>query len=281
MGAGQAIGRSSGRSTLLLLLPALATAQVAPNRTTLYLHPTDVSDARALWVNPAGLGRVEEASLHLDVTVGDPGSSGRLRQLTAGFNSRGLSFGYQRDLFPSGARGHTYRLGFAGGRPGLAAGLATALYRGDAASGTGWDVGLVYDAAPVLTVGGVIENVGRPTVRDSTLRITYVAGATWRLLGSRAALSAHGRFTADGAAGYALGLRAGFREGTPQPLHLLARLDTDRSLRRAGFAFGLSLGGDDLAGAVVTTPGTLGRLDALSLYGVSTRRFSSRGGPAR
>src|SRR5207247_2330363 len=124
----------------LLLLASGALAQVAPNNATLYLHPTDVSDARALWVNPAGLGHFPEASVHLDLTVGDPGAKGQLRQLTLGLNSRGLSLGYQRDLFSSGRRGHTYKLGYAAGRGGLAAGFATALYRGGT-SGTGWDVG--------------------------------------------------------------------------------------------------------------------------------------------
>ena len=261
-------------------MAAAARAQVTPNQTTLYLHPTDVTDARALWVNPAGLGRIEEASVHLDVTVGDPGSAGRLRQLTLGFNSRGLSFGYQRDVFDGGLRGHTYRFGFAGGRERLALGLAMALYRGDASS-TGWNVGLVYDVAPALTIGGVIENLGHPAVRDSTLAVTYVPGATLHLFGPRAALSAHGRLTSDRVAGYAFGLRAGVRESTSRPLRLLVRLDTDHALRRAAFAFGLSLGREDVVGAVARTPGDLGRLDALSLYGVSTRRFSrARGGAA-
>jgi len=84
-------------------------SQVAPNRSTQYLHPTEVSDARALWVNPAGLALFPEASLNLDVTVGDPGAKGRLRQFTLGLNSRGLSFGYQRDVFDGGVRGSTYR----------------------------------------------------------------------------------------------------------------------------------------------------------------------------
>ena len=75
--------------------------------------------------------------------MGDPGGDARLRQLTFGFNSRGLSFGYQRDVFAGGARGHTYRLGLGAGRAGLAAGLATAIYRGNT-KGTGWDFGVVY-----------------------------------------------------------------------------------------------------------------------------------------
>ncbi len=266
-------GRTAGLSVLFLALAARAETQVAPNRATLYLHPTEVSDARALWVNPAGLGRFEEASLHLDLTVGDPGASGRLRQVTLSVNSRGLSFGYQRDLFDGGGRGGTYRVGFAAGHARLAGGAAAALYRGGGSS-SGWDVGVLYDCTPLLTVGGVIENLGQPRVRDSTLRVTYVPSATLQLLGRRVALSGLGRLTPDGVRGYAFGVRATLRQGAQLPIGLTARLDTDRSLRRAGLAFGFSLGGLDAAGLVATTPGDLGRVDALSVYGVSTRRFS-------
>ena len=258
----------------LLLLASGALAQVAPNNATLYLHPTDVSDARALWVNPAGLGHFPEASVHLDLTVGDPGAKGQLRQLTLGLNSRGLSLGYQRDLFSSGRRGHTYKLGYAAGRGGLAAGFATALYRGGT-SGTGWDVGILYDWTPALSIGGVIQNIGQPVVRDSTLRLTYVPSATLQLAGRRVVLSALTRLTSDGVAGYGFGARGTLRAGTSLPIGLLARLDTDRSLHRGGFAFGFSLGAADMAGLVATTPADVNGIDALSLYGVSTRRFTS------
>ncbi len=271
---GRSDQRTVGLSVPLLLLASGALAQVAPNNATLYLHPTDVSDARALWVNPAGLGHFPEASVHLDLTVGDPGAKGQLRQLTLGLNSRGLSLGYQRDLFSSGRRGHTYKLGYAAGRGGLAAGFATALYRGGT-SGTGWDVGILYDWTPALSIGGVIQNIGQPVVRDSTLRLTYVPSATLQLAGRRVVLSALSRLTSDGVAGYGFGVRGTLRAGTSLPIGLLARLDTDRSLHRGGFAFGFSLGAADMAGLVATTPADVNGIDALSLYGVSTRRFTS------
>src|SRR2546429_196717 len=157
-----------------------ALAQVAPNNATLYLHPTDVSDARALWVNPAGLGHFPEASVHLDLTVGDPGAKGQLRQLTLGLNSRGLSLGYQRDLFSSGRRGHTYKLGYAAGRGGLAAGFATALYRGGT-SGTGWDVGILYDWTPALSIGGGVPDIGPTGGRASAPRLPYGPNRTLQL----------------------------------------------------------------------------------------------------
>ena len=270
--------RTGGLSLLWLVLPAVAGAQVAPNRAALYLYPSDVTDARAVWVNPAGPGRFEEASLHLDLTVGDPGAAGRLRQLTLGMSSRGLSFGYQRDVFDAGARGHTYRIGYAAGRAGLSAGVAAALYRGGGASTSGWDLGILYDWRASLSVGGVIENVGRPTVRGETLPVTYLPSATVRLLDGRAALSADGRFTAASALGYAFGLRATLGVATRVPVGLLARLDTDGRLARAGLVFGVSFGSQDVAGLVATAPGDAGRIDGLNLYGVSTRRFArSRG----
>ena len=271
---GRSDRRTVGLFLPLLLLATRTLAQAAPNTTTRYLFPTDVRDARALWVNPAGLGVFPEASVHLDLTVGDPGASGKLRQLTFGLNSRGLSLGYQRDLFSDHKRGHTYRVGVATGHAGLAAGLAAALYRGTG-SGTGWDVGILYDWTPALAVGGAIQNLGRPLVHDSTLRVTYVPGATLQLAQRRIALSALSRLTTDGVAGYAFGLRGTLRSGSTLPIGLLARLDTNRSLHRGGFAFGVSVGRDDAAGLVATTPGDVSGIDALSLYGVSTRRFAS------
>src|SRR5262245_7881494 len=88
-----------------------ASQQVAPNRATAYLFPTAVEDARAIWLNPAGLGVRRDASIYAEALVGDPGANGRLRQMNVGFNSRGLSFAYQRDILDNGVRGSTYRLG--------------------------------------------------------------------------------------------------------------------------------------------------------------------------
>ena len=259
-------------SALLFAFAAPAAAQVAPNRAATYLPPTDVTDARALWVNPAGLARLQEASVGLDVTVGDPGPSGRVRQLTLGFNSRGFAFGYQRDLFDGAPRGHTYRAGLAAGHQGLSAGVAVVLYRGGS-GGTAWDLGMTYVATPTLTVGGAVANIGQPTVRGARQEIAYVPGATWQPLGPGAAVSVQGRFSPDTTGeGYAFGAR--WQGGGRSPVGLLARLDTDRHLRRVAFAFGLSIGASDLLGTVVTTPGNVSKVDAVSVYGVSTRTIT-------
>lgn len=274
--AGRPGGRTAAVSGLLLLLLAVwpsdrPAAQVAPNRATTYLHPTDVRDARALWVNPAGLGVLREASVYAEIAVGDPGAKGRLRQLSAGFNARGLSFGYQRDVFGPGELGHTYRFGLAGAYEKIAAGGSVAHFRGMGAKATGWDLGGTYELTPGVTLGAVAANIGRPDVRGVRLPLTFVPGATWRVLGS-AALSAHAIMTTDSVAAYAFGLSWRARG----PLEVLARLDTDRGLRRGAFAFGISFGGPDRVGVIATTPGDVSQVDGVSLYGLSTREPLTR-----
>ena len=232
---------------------------------------TEGRDARALWVNPAGTGNLAEASVHLDLTVGEPGAQGQLRQVTAGFSSRGLSFGYQRDKFPGGIDGHTYRIGLAGASSRLALGGAAAYYRGGT-TGVGWDLGVKYSATPTLIVGAVVANIGQPVVRGLPQRAALIAGVTVAPVAALA-LSASGRTTTDAVVGYAFSARWVFGAGSPGrwPIAILARLDTDERFRRGAFAFGLAVGGRDEIGTVATTPGDVSSVEAVSLYGVMTR----------
>ena len=244
-----------------------AAAQVSANHSTTYLVPTDVTDVRALWANPAGPAVRREASVMLDLTVLHPGAQGRLSQVTAGISSHGLSAGYQRDNFPNGLHGHTYRLGLAGVSGGFAAGVALAFYRG-ATGGTGWDLGMRYDWMPLITLGGVIENLGRPTVRGVSREVTMVPAVTVRPLSGLLALSAQGTFTSATTRGYAFQASAQLRNR--RGLAFVARVDTDRSWRRSAVTFGLSVGRNDLVGVVGST-GDFSRIDTASLYGVSSR----------
>lgn len=280
MTGGRAVGRAGGLCILtwvaLTAVPpdCLTAQEVASNRAAAYLHPSDVRDPRALWVNPAGLAVLREASIYAEFAVQDPASSaGRLRQISAGFNSRGLAFAYQRDVFDGGRRGHTYRVGLAGSSQGLAAGAAMALYRGDT-KGTGWDFGVSYTpkALDALTAAVVIANVGQPVVRSLEQRLTFIPGVSWRPLGPASALSMHGRITPDSVMGYAFGLSwQGSGGGRRFPVGVLARLDTDGGLRRGQFSVGISIGGPDRVGAVLSTPGDLSTLETASVWGLSTR----------
>jgi hypothetical protein len=269
-------GRRAGGLFMLIVLvqPASPSArlpaqQVAPNRATAYLFTTEVRDARAIWVNPAGLGALRDASIYAETSVGDPGSKGKLRQINAGFNARGLSFGYQHDVLDDGLRGNTYRLGIAGGSGGLALGADVARYAGSGTKATGWDIGTTYVALPPLTVGILASNIGQPVVRGIQQPFTFVPGFTWRPF-SAFSFSTDARLTTDSVASYSFGLS--WKSGMQGwPLALLARLDTDGDLRRGAFTFGLSLGARDQFGLMMTTPGDAAGIDQASLYGLSSR----------
>jgi hypothetical protein len=208
------------------------------------------------------------ASLHVDLTVGDPGGDARLRQLTFGFNSRGLSFGYQRDVFDGDVGGHTYRLGLGAGRGALAAGLAGAVYRGNT-KGSGWDFGVVYQPASILAFGAVVRNVRQPVVRGVLQVATFVPSITLKPFGPVVALSAEGRVTADSVLGYAVGAR--LLAGGRVPLGLLVRLDADHAFRRAALVFGVSVGRRELFGTAASIPTGASRVDLANFYGIIAR----------
>lgn len=255
-----------------------AAQQVAPNRATNYLFPTDVRDARAIWVNPAGLALAREASVYAELGVSDPGSHGRLRQINAGFNSRGLSVGYQRDILDNGVRGTTLRLGLAGGTQGLAAGFDIARYSGSGANATGWDIGLSYTALSQLTVGAVAANLGQPIVRGLRQRFAFIPGLTWHPGPVRAlAVSTFARVTRGSIESYAFGLAWRTSSTSSRwPVEIIARMDTDDRLRRGGFALGFSIGGENRVGAVATAPGDVSSIDGVNVYGLVSREPAAR-----
>jgi hypothetical protein len=257
---------------ILILAWAVAappvTAQIAENRSIAYLTPSDASDGRALWLNPAGVAARPEASIYAHFSVRDPGAKGQLGQVTAGFNAQGLSFGYQGDEF-GGQSGRTYRIGFGTSASGLALGLAFSMYRGDT-KGTGWDVGARYQPLPPLTLALVARNIGQPLVRGIRLHVQAVPAATLSLWNNRLALSGVATFTEDDAfAGYAFGAGTAFRLGVP--LGASARLDLNRDFQRSSFTFGLSVGMQNLVGLLATTPGDVSKVSTGDIYGVVSR----------
>jgi hypothetical protein len=126
-----------------------------------------------------------------------------------------------------------------------------------------------YDWVPQVTIGGVIQNLGQPTVRGIRQETAARPAITVRPLGSILALSVQAAFGAVTDRGYTLEASVGLPR-SPN-LGFLARLDTDRSLHSRALVVGLSIGVQDRVGLVGSLPGDASRLDALSLYGVSTR----------
>ena len=118
----------------------------------------------------------------------------------------------------------------------------------------------------------VAANFGQPIVRGVRQRLTYVPGLTWRPGPVPAiAVSTAASITPDSVAAYAFGLGWRTRGTSRWPIEIIARLDTDGGLRRAAFALGLSIGGENRFGAVATSPGDVSQIDGASVYALVTR----------
>lgn len=284
MTAGRPDGRTVALAAILLVAVGPSGRQavgqsVAPNRATAYLFPTDVKDARAVWVNPAGLAVAREASIYAEVGVGEPGAEGRLRQINAGFNSRGLALGYQRDILADGERGTTLRLGLAGGTGGFAAGFDVARYSGTGTNATGWDIGTSYAPGQAFNFGLVATNIGQPIVRGLKQRLTFVPGLTWRLGPvPTVAVSADARITPDSVESMAFGVTWRTNSSSAKwPIEVIGRVDTDNQFRRGALNLGFSIGGQNRIGAIASSPGDASQIDYSSIYGLLTRGLSTTG----
>lgn len=250
-------------------------AQVATNRNARYLFIADPGDARAIWTNPGALGLAGTLSVYADATVGfhasqPPGSA--LSQISVGFSSHFLAASYQFDRLPDAAggvvRGHAYRFVLWGSDGRFGVGGAATLYRGGD-GGQGFDVGAAYRLNPWMDLGAVVANLGEPSVRGAELTSVFRPAVTFHTRDHALGLQAQGAFGDAASSGFSVGARLLAR--TPVTLQAIARLDTDRDLRRRTFVFGLSIGGENRVVGVFTTSGDLRTSEAFSLHGVSER----------
>jgi hypothetical protein len=238
-------------ATFLLAQPAAA--QYRGARSGDYLFGASAWGARAVWVNPAAQGTVDEASVMLEGMVErDAEGSYPFSQYTIGFNSRGFGLGFRRDMFPNDSAGNTWRFSVGRGLRSLAIGAVLSMYSGPDVQ-EAVDIGLRYRVASGLDLALLAENIGQPVVRDSALRFGGAAGISWTALrGSIGVdLEARGNQGIDGA-GLVTALRGGVRlyMGNSFPLGLqgLVELDDDFDLGR--LLLSLSFGRESLAALV-------------------------------
>lgn len=264
-------------AALLLLTPTALSGQYRGARSGDYLFAADAWGARALWVNPAGLGTVNEASIMGEAMI-ERNAEGDypLAQFGFGFNSRGFGFGFRRDRFGAIGSGNVWRLGFGRAAQNLALGAALSVYSGEETT-EDVDIGLRWRAAPALELGLVAEHIGQPTVRDSTLRFGGRLGAAWSPLGGLVHLAVEGAALDEAADGWLVAYRAGIRLATPgrQPITFHAVLDFNEDFDVTRLVAGLAVGGayqGVLMGGGARRDGTA-RVETLSLTGLATHRF--------
>jgi len=268
-----------------------AAAQSVRPRSADYLLVTEASDVRALWVNPAGLGVVREASVMADFVLQSPDSGSlRVAQWGLGFNSRGISFGYQRDRLmddpstpePDGHSTDAFRLGAAFPIPRGAIGVSFTMFRPNTAvqsSQQSGNVGIRYRALRRVDVGGVLQNIGRPYVGPEKAPLTGTVGVGWLMVPSLLRLAAEASAAERiGASGYDLGYRAGAHIQLPGPVRVSAvtTFDFANNLSVTNWALGVSIGGGDQLFAVATGSADPTRIDRFGLSGVSRRAFAGR-----
>jgi hypothetical protein len=276
--------------SLSALIAGHAAAQAVRPRSADYLLVTEVTDVRALWVNPAGLGVIREASVLADVVLQAP-ETGRLRisQWGLGFNSRGISLGYQRDRLmddPSTPEvdGHStdaLRIGAAFPIPHGAIGASFTMYRPNTtfqSSQRSAEVGMRYQPLHTVDLGAVLRNIGRPYVGPGIAPLTGTIGVGWltvpNLLRLAAEASAAER---TGPSGYDLTYRAGAHVAVPGlRVSAVTAVDFGHDLSVAGWTVGVSIGGTDQVFATASGSTDPARVDRFGLGGVSRRAFTQR-----
>jgi hypothetical protein len=271
------------RKTLLLVAASAAlavtdaAAQAFPPRSQGYLFTPLVNDARALWVNPAGLAIAREASILAEVVLSLPDTGNvRVSQWTAGFNTRGVSFGYQRDRLSGGPANQQLRIGLARPFRGGAAGIDLGLYWSDV-NDRGFGAGVIYHLLPSVSTSLVFRNIGQPWVRDVKLPATGVLGLAWsapeNALQLTGELLAQNRISGTG--GVDMSYRAGARITTPKPIPFaaIAAINFGSDFVMDRFFLGLAIGGNRrLVFGGTFSSGSSSGLDVGSLTGVASNR---------
>jgi hypothetical protein len=240
------------RSALLLvglssLHVAPITAQVVPVRSQDYLFVTNVADARALWVNPAGLVIIPEASLLGELTFERTGGDLRVEQWGFGFNSRGIAFGYQRNRLIGEEAVGTLRAGLGFPFQGGAIGATVSRYNQDSTRSYGVGVGVVYFPRLKVPVqlGATVRHIGRPTVREQELPVTGVAGVQLSTSTFQLSWETHAaERRAPNESGFDVRQRAGGRLtfGGRLPVILIATVDLGSNVRIDQLNVGFSIG---------------------------------------
>ena len=262
--------------------PSAAAAQRSEPRSRDYLFITNVDDARATWVNPAGLGWIPEASVLAEVLVDRSSGSLRLGQYTLGLNSRGLGLSYLRDRSRDTVSVGVFRLAL--GLP-LGQGAIGAAYTNYSNShDQGFDLGLRYPVLAGLDVGVVVRDINRPqpAAAEPVKPVTTVAGATWSVVPKGVTVSAEA-IAAERpgpASGFDWGYRGGFtiRTSRPWPVELVAAAQVDERGTLRQWSLGLVIGRLDRVGLVTGALPTsgLGSVDRFSAVGVASRRPGMR-----
>jgi hypothetical protein len=138
-----------------------------------------------VWLQPAGLSRLREASFGGFATADN---SGALSQYGLMLSSGGLGVGWQHDR-KVGTGIDVVTLGFGVGKPRAGLGVDHRWYKGSGAHDGSWDLGARLSPLPLLDLSLVWRDIGSPvdfvdaTDTARTLKSVLVPGAALNLFG--------------------------------------------------------------------------------------------------
>ncbi len=249
-----------------------AGAQALPPQPQRYLLTTNVADARAVWVNPAALGRRLEASLGVDVSADRFAGGAQLSQYGATLASRGLALGWSHDRSPGGATANWYAIGLGLGNEAFSAGATRRWLRASGGvSRAYWDLALRADAGGWLQLSALARNVGSPAPRDSASAPVLVPAVSATVLGGLLDLGAECDVVARDwrTRAWRLGATLALTRG----LALAIRADLTGDMGSSGFAVALQFDGprSRASGFVATTRG-LDRIEGGGVAGALVAR---------
>lgn len=240
------------------------TAQVLPAQPARYLLTTEVDDARALWINPAGLARRLEASIGADVGA-DRFANGavQLSQYGATVASRGLAVSWVHDRYPGGRYVNAYAVGAGLGDEQFSGGVTRRWYRG-LVDFSAWDVALRAATATGLQLSVVGRGFGSP-LPDSTYWPTVVPGALVALLDGAVQLGAEWEVATH--RWQSQEIRVGGTASLGAAIALTLRADLTPDLKRRRFVFALTWSPSQARVSGFT--GLSGGLDEVGEFGAS------------
>ncbi len=243
----------------LLFLSSFAGASSAQvnARSLDYLFLTNVSDARALWVNPAGMAVLPEASILGELVMDRSDGDLRVSQYTVGLNSRGFALGVEHDRFLTAPSITTVRLGTAVPFSRGTFGVGFSFYRQEGSDSRDVDVGIMYGLTSALTTAGVIRHIGRPSIAGVEVPITLAGGAQLSIFRGSLQIAAEAQATErreTDESGYDTAYRGGLTLIVPtsRPIRVITALDLGSNLRVDRWHFGLAVGGRGLIALVGT-----------------------------
>jgi hypothetical protein len=252
-------------------------AQTIRPRSSDYLFVATADDVRATWLNPAGLGAVQEASVMGELVVDRPADGdARLGQWTVGFNSRGFSIAFQQSRFADGTSNNIWHFGAGLGFTRGALGGTVAWFTGEGDNSRGGDIGFYYLLASPLSLGVVLRNIGRPVVRDSILPINGAVGLGWLPVPNHVQIAAEVIITEETAfSDIEAVYRAGLQIATAGklPIGAVTTFDFGSNLKIDRWSIGITVGGDNRGILLGTAQPS--RFDRFSLTGVASRRLPS------